>query len=116
MPTTPGMRRTTLTCCLALAAILLASSCTPTVNPDGSAVVPPEAAAVDTSHPDRVIGNGSAASCTSDAVVAAVAAGGKIVFDCGPSPVTIVLTQTAKVRNNTGPDIVLDGRGLVTLS
>ena len=66
--------------------------------------------------PDRVIGNGTPQSCTSEAVVAAVAQGGVITFDCGPDPVTIVLKQTAKVFNNTGPKIVIDGGGRVTLS
>ena len=56
-----------------------------------------------------------AASCTSAAVVAAVAAGGVITFDCGPDPVTIVMTATAKVVN-TSPRVVLDGGGKVTLS
>jgi hypothetical protein len=85
-------------------------------NPDGRADVPPEARPVDTSRPDRVIGDGTPASCTSRAVVEAVAAGGVITFDCGPDPVTITLTETAKIRNATGPEIVLDGGGLVTLS
>lgn len=84
-------------------------------NPDGHAPVPAEAQAVDTTHPDRVIGTGSAASCTSAAVVSAVAAGGIIGFNCGPEPVTIVMTATAKVRNNNGRT-VLDGGGKVTLS
>jgi hypothetical protein len=48
--------------------------------------------------------------------VAAVAQGGIITFDCGPNPVTIVMSQTAKVFNDTGPEIVIDGGGLVTLS
>jgi predicted outer membrane repeat protein len=48
-------------------------------------------------------------------VVAAVAAGGVVTFDCGPTPVTITLTTTAKVRN-TNPRLVLDGGGKVTLS
>jgi hypothetical protein len=48
--------------------------------------------------------------------VAAVAAGGVITFDCGPDPVTITLTKTAKVVNNKGPKIVIDGGGKVTLS
>ncbi len=64
---------------------------------------------------DRVIGNGSPASCTGAAVVAAVAAGGVITFDCGPNPITIPMTQTAKVINSNGPEIVIDGGGLVTL-
>jgi hypothetical protein len=82
----------------------------------GGAGVPAEARAADTSHPDRVIGTGTASSCTSDAVVRAVAAGGIITFDCGSAPVTITLAATAKIRNDTGPDIVLDGGGKVTLS
>ncbi len=71
---------------------------------------------MDTSHPDRVVGTGTPASCTSAAVVTAVAAGGIITFDCGPAPVTITMTATAKVRNANGPRIVLDGGGKVTLS
>jgi hypothetical protein len=85
-------------------------------NPDGHAAVPAEARAVDTSHPTRTVGTGTAASCTSAAVVKAVAAGGIITFDCGPAPVTIRMTATAKVRNANGPRIVLDGGGKVTLS
>ena len=84
-------------------------------NPDGRAGVPADGRAVDTSRPTRVIGTGTRASCTSAAVVAAVAAGGIVTFDCGPAPVTIVLTATAKVVN-THPDLVLDGGGTVTLS
>jgi hypothetical protein len=85
-------------------------------NPAGRAAVPAEARAVDTSRPTRVIGDGTKASCTSRAVVSAVAAGGIITFDCGPDPVTIKMTATAKVRNANGPQVVLDGGGLVTLS
>jgi hypothetical protein len=85
-------------------------------NADGKASVPAEARAVDTSRPTRKIGQGTRASCTSDAVVKAVAAGGVITFDCGPEPVTIVMTATAKVRNANGPRVVLDGGGMVTLS
>jgi hypothetical protein len=87
----------------------------PAGNPGGGGV-PAAGAAVDTSHPDRVVGTGTAASCTSDAVVRAVAAGGIITFACGPAPVTITLAATAKVRNDTGPDVVLDGGGKITLS
>jgi hypothetical protein len=85
-------------------------------NPDGHAPVPAAARAVDTSHPTRVIGRGTPGSCTSRAVVSAVAAGGLIRFDCGPRPVTIRMRATAKVRNAHGPRIVLDGGGRVTLS
>jgi hypothetical protein len=84
-------------------------------NPAGHAYVPPAGRAVNTSHPNRVIGTGTPASCTSAAVVRAVARGGIITFRCGPKPVTIVMTQTAKVIN-TRHRIVLDGGGKVTLS
>jgi hypothetical protein len=77
--------------------------------------LPLEAAAVDTSRPDRWVGKGTAGSCTSKAVVRAVARGGIIRFRCGPDPVTIEMRRTAKVVN-TSRRVVLDGRGLVTLS
>ena len=76
---------------------------------------PIDSRGVDTSHPDRVVGSGAPAGCTSAAVVAAVAAGGVITFDCGPAPVTIAMTQTAKIVN-AHPRTVLDGGGKVTLS
>jgi hypothetical protein len=84
-------------------------------NPSGGATVPAAAQAVDSSHPTRVIGTGTPASCTSAAVVAAVAAGGIITFSCGPAPVTIAMAATAKVVN-TSAQVVLDGGNLVTLS
>ncbi|RAJ34590.1 hypothetical protein K353_05236 [Kitasatospora sp. SolWspMP-SS2h] len=84
-------------------------------NPAGRAPVPADAAPVDTSHPDRTVGTGSPAGCTSQAVVDAVAAGGIITFSCGPAPVTITLTRTARVRNASAR-VVLDGGGRVTLS
>jgi hypothetical protein len=77
--------------------------------------VPAEAKLENVSTPDHVIGSGSKASCTSAAVVAAIAQGGVITFDCGPDPVTIMMEATAKVFNDK-PNIVLDGGGLVTLS
>lgn len=82
-------------------------------NP-GGVPLPADALPVDTSRPDIVIGTGTPASCTSAAVVAAVARGGIITFDCGPGPVTILMTATAKVVN-TSPVVVLDGGGKVTL-
>ena len=83
-------------------------------NP-GGVPLPDDALPVDTSHPDHVIGTGTPASCTSQAVVDAVALGGIITFNCGPSRVVIVMTDTARVVN-TSPIIVLDGGGKVTLS
>jgi len=84
-------------------------------NPGGHAYVPPAARAVDTNQPNHIIGKGTPASCTSAAVVQAVAEGGVITFNCGPNPVTITMSATAKVVN-TSHEVVLDGGGLVTLS
>lgn len=88
----------------------------PAGNPEGQCAVPIAAAPVNTSQPDQVIGNGTPESCTSQAFVQAVAQGGIITFNCGPNPVEIVLEETAKIVNNTGPQIVIDGNNLVTLS
>jgi hypothetical protein len=88
----------------------------PAGYPDGHATIPTQGQAEDVSSPTTVIGNGAAASCTGDAFVAAVAKGGVITFNCGPDPVTIVLTQTAKVFNDKGTKLVIDGGNKVTLS
>jgi len=85
-------------------------------NPAGTAPIPTGGGAENIASPDQVIGDGTPADCTSASVVAAVAKGGVITFDCGPNPITIEMTSTAKVFNNTGPEIVIDGGGLVTLS
>ena len=77
--------------------------------------VPPAGRPVDTSHPSHTVGRGTASSCTSAAVVGAVRAGGVIRFSCGPTPVTIRMSATAKVVNRSR-QVVLDGGGLVTLS
>ncbi len=92
------------------------SAAVPSVgNPNGHEAVPAAAQAVNTSHPNHVIGHGTPASCTSAGVVKAVAEGGIITFDCGRNPVTITMTATAKVVN-TSHRVVLDGGGKVTLS
>lgn len=62
--------------------------------------VPAAAQAIDSSIAEQVVGDGTPAGCTSEALVGAVAAGGVIVFDCGPDPVTITMTETAKVFND----------------
>ncbi len=88
----------------------------PAGNPHGHVPVPAAARAVDTSHPDRVVGRGTPRSCTSDAVVRAIRAGGVIRFNCGPGHKTIRLTRTAAVRNDRMHRVVIDGRGKVTLT
>ncbi len=88
----------------------------PAGNAEGNCDVPAEAGLEDVSSPDQVVGDGTKASCTGAAVIAAVAAGGVITFDCGPDPVTIMLDAPAKVFNDASDSVVIDGGGLVTLS
>jgi len=85
-------------------------------NPSGNCAVPAESGLEDSSSPTTIVGTGDPASCTADAFINAVATGGVITFDCGPDPVRITLDRPAKVFNDTGPEIVIDGGGLVTLS
>jgi hypothetical protein len=85
-------------------------------NSDGVCPIPADAMLEDVSNPTTVVGTGTVASCTPDAFIAAVAAGGIITFNCGPDPATITLTKPAKVFNDKGPKIVIDGGGKVVLS
>lgn len=96
--------------------MLLDDGLPPAGNLFGECSIPTDAMEEDASTPDHVIGDGTAASCTSQAVVDAIASGGIITFDCGPEPITITLEETTKIFNNTGPKIVIDGGGKVTLS
>jgi len=87
-------------------------------NPDGHCAVPTAALAEDISSPTTVVGTGTAASCTADAVVAAVHAGGVVTFDCGSAPVTIVVPEI-QIFNDGGKgdgSVTVDGGGKVTLS
>lgn len=88
----------------------------PAGNPDGTYPVPAGAGPEDVSEPDVVIGDGTPESCDCESVVDAVAKGGKIVFNCGNEPHTIVMDKPAKVYNDSSTDIVIDGGGLITLS
>lgn len=85
-------------------------------NAEGGCAVPAGAGLADTTEPDRVVGTGTAASCTADAFIDAVARGGVITFDCGPDPVVITLDRPAKVFNDASDDVVIDGGGKVALS
>jgi hypothetical protein len=122
------MRSTSLAL-LGAALLSLAAACggtdAPATNPqagppagwvDGHATIPPEGQPEDVSSPTTVVGTGTPSSCTGDGFVAAVAKGGIITFNCGPDPVTIVLTSTAKVFNDKGTKLVIDGGNKVTLS
>ena len=88
----------------------------PAGYPDGHCAIPAEAGLGDTSNPDCVVGTGTPESCTPKAFISAVAHGGTIVFHGGPNPFAITLDSPAKVFNDSNPDIVIDGAGLVTLS
>jgi len=85
---------------------------------DGAAPPPPlatctlPAAPVDTAKPTTVVGTGTPASCTEAALDAAVAAGGIVTFDCGPSPTTLTVTSEVPITVNT----TIDGGKLITLS
>ena len=82
------------------------------VTPPGTTCTAPVSAA-DTSHPDHVVGTGTAASCTEAALAAALGSGGIITFDCGSAAATIAVTQTIELR--TDVDTTLDGSNLVTI-
>lgn len=110
----PSLRRSALAFSLAAGLFATAAPVHAAGNPSGHAPIPPEARAVDTSKPDRYVGNGTRASCTSKKVVEAVARGGIIRFRCGRKSVTIKMRATARVFNNR-PPVVLDGRWKVTL-
>ncbi len=67
-------------------------------------------AASRTAWADAVVGTGTASSCTEAALNAALAGGGSITFNCGTSPVTIMVTRAIAA------DTSIDGAGLITLS
>ena len=67
--------------------------------------------AVNTAGNTNVVGDGTPASCTESAFEQAIAAGGVVTFNCGPSPYPLVLTSTQSITQDT----VIDGGNLVTL-
>jgi hypothetical protein len=68
---------------------------------------------VDTSRPTTVVGDGTPASCTEEALRAALSKGGVITFSCGGAPATIRVTRTLVAR--TDVDTVIDGAHAMTL-
>ena len=88
----------------------------PAGNPDGNYPVPAVAATEDVSNPDHVIGDGTPESITAEAFIQAVHEGGVITFNSGGEPVTITLTEPAKVYNRERLETIIDGGGLITLS
>ncbi|MBE2221726.1 MAG: hypothetical protein IAF02_09310, partial [Anaerolineae bacterium] len=59
-----------------------------------------------------VVGTGTPGSCTESALIAALAGGGVITFNCGVNPVTITVTS----QKNIGANTTIDGGGLVAIS
>ncbi len=59
-----------------------------------------------------VVGNGTPASCTEAALVAALAGGGGVSFNCGSNPHTITFTSRKTINANTR----IDGAGKITFS
>lgn len=57
-----------------------------------------------------VVGTGTPASCTEAALVAALAGGGPVTFNCGPAPVTITFTSRKVINANTS----IDGAGIIS--
>src|SRR5262249_49726079 len=73
-------------------------------------VCPPPVSPVDVSV-STIVGSGDAASCSESKLEAALAMGGNVTFDCGPSA-TITLTTEKTISKTT----VIDGGGKITLS
>ncbi|MBN2527584.1 MAG: hypothetical protein JXR76_14415 [Deltaproteobacteria bacterium] len=82
------------------------------VDPPGPACTSPVSLR-DVSNPDEIVGDGTATSCTEEALRSAVQNGGTIVFNCGSVPSTIFITQTIELPNHK--TTVIDGGGLITL-
>ncbi len=84
-------------------------------NPDGAALIPPGAGPADSSSPDRVVGNGTPDELHLAGGRERRRSGRRDHVQLRAHPVTIKMAATAKVFNDTEPDVVIDGGGLVTL-
>ena len=86
-------------------------------NADGGPATLPSSCVIPEPKPfidplkELVVGDGTAASCTNEAIQEATTAGGHITFNCGPEPVTIPISTTIWLAANT----ILDGDGKITL-
>ena len=82
------MRRALMLPWLAALLGLCVARASPALAGTGARPVPVPSAgrAVSVAHANHIVGRGTAASCTSAAVVAAVRAGGVIRFACGSGP------------------------------
>jgi len=82
------------------------------VPPTPEALCDPPVQPADVNAPTSVVGTGTPESCTAAELEEAIGAGGVIVFDCGPDPLTLSLDHALEITVDT----VVDGGGLVTLS
>jgi len=80
-------------------------------TPPGTSSCAAPISAVNTAGNTNVVGDGTPASCTESAFEAALAAGGIVTFNCGPSAYRLVLSSTKSITQDT----VIDGGNLVTL-
>lgn len=80
----------------------------PFPEPTPTCAVPEPPPPLDT---DVVVGDGTAASCTAEALRSAIAGGGNVSFDCGQAP--IVISPAAEI--SVSQDTRIDGGGTVTL-
>lgn len=63
-------------------------------------------------HAGGVVGTGTAVSCNEGALASALAGGGTVTFNCGPTTATITLTSAKTISQDT----TLEGADLITLS
>jgi fibronectin type 3 domain-containing protein len=80
-------------------------------TPPGTSSCATPISAVSTAGNTNVVGDGTPASCTESAFEAAIAAGGVVTFNCGPSAYRLILSSTKSITQDT----VIDGGNLVTL-
>ena len=76
-----------------------------------TATVGPSGAAIRSGQPETVVGPDTPINCTDGALSAALASGGTFTFNCGPNPVTILMS----LKTVTNTTTTLDGGEFVTL-
>ena len=68
---------------------------------------------------NAVVGNGTPASCTNQALINAVQVGGLVTFNCGPNPHTITINNTINYDGQSLPrenrSVTIDGGNRITL-
>lgn len=95
----------------AVAGLILTSLVGASASASASTSICPEVRLLAIPAVHRVVGTGSAASCSQAALRRAVGAGGSISFRCGAAPITIHLSAVLPVTRAT----VVDGARRVTL-